>query len=364
MLKVGIVGLPNVGKSTLFNALLKKQVADVANYPFCTIEPNIGVIEVPDDRLAILAKIVNTEKIIPAAVEFYDIAGLVKGASVGEGLGNQFLSHIREVDLIVHVVRLFEDKNITHVDDRLDPQADISTINSELILADLQTLSNQKEPKGVVTKEEKLTYQTIQKLKTIMDKGIAARDANLSENEIMLLKKFNLLTFKKMLYVFNVSEQQLEHCGQTKTLINKLGDVSGFRSQVSGLYLSAGLESEIAALSTEDQKEYLKQYNLEESGLNKLIKTAYQELGLMSYLTGGVKEARAWTVKNGTLAPAAAGVIHTDFEKHFIKAEVADFDTFVKYNGWQGCREAGKITLAGKNYIVRDGDVIDFKVGA
>jgi len=373
-LSIGIVGLPNVGKSTLFNGLLKKQVAQVANYPFCTIEPNVGVIEVPDERLPVLAKIVNTEKIIPAIVEFYDIAGLVKGASTGEGLGNKFLSHIREVEAIVHVVRLFDDKNITHVSNKIDPLEDIKTIETELILADLQTLEKQKEPKSPTSlKEEKQRWQIIQKVKEQLNKGVSVNRQNLTDEQKTIIKPLNLLTAKNVIYLFNVSEKELEN---KKEIENKISEIikqisSPINNKTSNqqlvtsnyLYLSAKLESEIVVLNENEQKEYLKQYNLEESGLNRLIKKAYETLGLISFLTAGVKEVRAWTIKKGTLAPQAASVIHSDFEKHFIKADVIPYEKFVEIGGWTKAREKGLVQTVGKDYEINEGEVVEFKVG-
>lgn len=361
-LSIGIVGLPNVGKSTLFNALLKKQVADVANYPFCTIEPNIGVVSVPDERLPILAKIVKTEKIVPAVVEFYDIAGLVKGASTGEGLGNKFLAHIREVAVITHVVRLFQDKNVAHVSPISNPLDDIKTIETELILADLQTLEKQKQPKMNASKEEVFTFQTIEKVKKILNQGTVLRKASLSQKEKTSISHLNLLTIKPVIYVFNVSEKQLM---DQKALKNKINDllIKIDDQSTSWLYLSAKLESEIVIFSDKEQKEYLKQYQLEESGLNRLIKLAYQNLGLISFLTAGQKEVRAWTIKKGTLAQQAAGVIHSDFEKHFIKADVIDYEKFVKVGGWQEAREKGLVQTVSKDYPLEDGQIVEFKVG-
>jgi ribosome-binding ATPase len=350
-LSIGIVGLPNVGKSTLFNALLKKQVADVANYPFCTIEPNVGVIAVPDERLPILAKIVNTQKIVPAAIEFYDIAGLVKGASKGEGLGNKFLSHIREVAAIIHVVRLFEDENVVHVAPKINPQDDIQVIESELMLADLSTLDKYKEPRQNATKDEINLYKIVQKVKAELDKGIAVRTQKLNDEELGLLKPLNLLTLKPVIYVFNVSEKQLIDKQETEKRILE-----------NSLYLCAKMESEIVIFEEEEQKKYLKEYGLDETGLNRLIKLAYKTLGLISFLTAGEIEARAWTIKKGTLAPAAAGVIHTDFEKHFIKADVIPYQKFVDAKGWTIAREKGMVQTVGRDYEMKDGEVVEFKV--
>ncbi len=364
-LSIGIVGLPNVGKSTLFNALLKKQVAYAANYPFATIEPNVGIIEVPDKRLNVIAQIVKTEKIVPAVVEFYDIAGLVKGASQGEGLGNKFLSHIREVATIVHVVRLFDDSNIIHVSNKVDPKEDIETINTELILADLETLNKQREPKGNASKEEKLLYQTVQLLKQKLDAGIPARNVPLDEETAPLVKQLNLLTMKPVLYVFNVSEQQLERQKETEAQINALlKDLTAEgEAHPAYIYLNAKLETDIVVLSEDEQKEYLSQYGLTETGLNRLIQKGYALLNLISFLTGGEKEARAWTITKGTKAPQAAATIHTDFEKHFIKADIVSYEDFVDVQGWTKARELGKVQTVGRDHEMKDGDVVEFKVG-
>jgi len=343
-LSIGIVGLPNVGKSTLFNALLKKQVALEANYPFATIDPNVGIIEVPDERLQKLAEIVHTTKIVPAAVEFYDIAGLVKGASQGEGLGNQFLTHIREVAATLHVVRLFEDKDIIHVDNKVDPVSDIQTIETELILADLQTLNKQKEPKGTsAPKEAFAAYEVVKKLKNHLDGGKPARTLSLHVEEVEAVQPLNLITFKPVIYCFNCSLEQLEDQEGTKRKIDELLTTLGYEPEHVGYML----------------------FNpLEETTLIILIKKAYETLGLISFLTAGEKEARAWTITKGTLAPQAAGTIHTDFEKKFIKADVATYEDFVSCNGWTGSREKGKVQICGKDHEMKDGDVVEFKIGS
>lgn len=358
-LSVGIVGLPNVGKSTLFNALLKKQAAFVANYPFATIEPNIGIVPVPDARLTTLAEVTKEEEkmsglppIKPATVEFVDIAGLVKGAAEGEGLGNKFLSHIREVDAICEVVRYFKDIDIAHVAGVPDPESDREVVNTELILADLQTLEKQLSPRknpsassGQV-KEDLIRWEAVQKLKKGMDQNKLAREIELSDEEKALVKDLQLLTMKPFIYVANVDENQLKEKFPENTIP-----------------ISAKIEQELSELTDEEQKEYLKDLGLEKSGLERLIQKAYETLGLISFLTAGEKEVRAWTIEQGTNAQNAAGVIHTDFIKNFIKAEVVSFDDFVQYQGWKGSREKGKARFEGKDYTVRDGDVIEFKIG-
>ena len=382
-ISIGIVGLPNVGKSTLFNALLKKQVADAANYPFCTIEPNVGIVEVPDERLPVLADIVKTDKLVPAAVEFYDIAGIVKGASVGEGLGNKFLSHIREVAAIVHVVRLFEDTNVIHVSNKIDPRSDIDTIDAELILADMETLNKQREPKMNASKDERAAYEIVQRMKVELNKGVSARNIPLSEEEKTLVQGLNLLTMKPIMYAFNVSEEQLTNKAETEKQINAVLAnrhpelVSGSQNEmlkqvqhdtrekvVNWIFFNAKLENDVLAFSPSEQKEYLNQFHLEDTGLNRMIKKCYEILGLISFLTAGTLEARAWTIKKGTLAPQAAGTIHTDFEKKFIKADICSYHDFVTSKGWVKAREIGKVVSAGRDYVMRDGDVVEFKIGA
>lgn len=368
-LSIGIVGLPNVGKSTLFNALLKKQVALAANYPFATIEPNVGVVDVPDPRLKKLAEVVHTSVIIPAVVEFYDIAGLVKGASQGEGLGNQFLSHIREVSAILYVSRVFEDGDIIHVHESVDPSRDQEIVQSELILADLQTLEKQNDRKPPVLppslsyiKLDTATWQGIlTKLKSHLNAGSPARTLNLQEDELIIAKQLNLLTLKPVLYMFNISENQLrEYQTDPKTFAEK-HKLTAFLS--SAIFLNAKLESDLAGFSEEEAQTLLAEYKLEEPGLNALIKLAYKTLGLMSFLTAGEKEVRAWTIVRGMRAPQAAAEIHTDFEKHFIKADIAPYDTFIECKGWVKAREIGKVVSAGKEYVMQEGDVVEFKVG-
>lgn len=351
-LSMGIVGLPNVGKSTLFNALLKKQIADASNYPFCTIAPNRGIVEVPDERLKILAEMINVEKIIPAAVEFVDIAGLVRGASKGEGLGNQFLANIREVNAICHVVRLFEDKSVAHTEADLNPEMDAELINTELIMADLQTLEKRQAPKGRISKEDIIMWETVCILKAELEKGTLAIDIDLKEEQKTEAKKLCLLTAKPIIYVANIGEDQLS---------NK-DNLAGGLNLKPLIILCAKLESELAVLSSEDQEEYLRQYGLEEPGLNRLIKTAYSTLGLISFLTTGEKETRAWTIEKGMKAREAAGVIHSDFVKNFIKAAVISYEDYVRIGGWTEAKSQGKVRFEGADYIMKEGDVVEFMV--
>ncbi len=365
-LSIGIVGLPNVGKSTLFNALLKRQVALAANYPFATIEPNIGVVEVPDFRLEELAKVVRNEhgnkvgdreipeKMTYATVKFVDIAGLVAGAHKGEGLGNQFLSHIREVDAIIQVVRAFEDDNVIRAGST-DPKSDIEVIKTELILSDLQTLDKQRtEIKGKVEREEEVRVSAVKKLKEELNKGIPARDVDLSEEELFAVKNLTLLTFKPVIYCFNVSETDVSDAKQ-KELASKFKDFGDY------VLISAKIEAELSVLSSEDQEMFMSEYGLKESGLDRVIKKGFETLGLQTYLTAGPKEVRAWTIKKGFKAPQAAGVIHSDFERGFIAAEIVGYEDLTTLGSFLKAKEQGKMRLEGKEYVMKDGDVVEFR---
>ena len=357
-IKCGIVGLPNVGKSTLFNALTKAGIA-AANFPFCTIDPNVGVVPVPDPRLAQLADIVHPQKIIPASVEFVDIAGLVAGASQGEGLGNKFLAHIREVDAIAHVVRCFEHPDIVHVAGRIDPIADIETIDTELALADLESvdkaLGRVEKAAKANDKEAMARRPVLEKLRAALNDGKSARSVALGDEERAAVRELFLLTMKPLMYVANVREDGFEG--------NPHLDAVRKRAESEGAVVvpvCAAIEEELAQLDEADRGEFLASMGLSEPGLDRVIRAAYTLLGLQTYFTAGEKEVRAWTVKQGATAPQAAGVIHTDFEKGFIRAETVSFDDYVKFRGESGARDAGRLRTEGKTYVVQEGDVLHF----
>lgn len=362
-MKLGIVGLPNVGKSTLFNALTKAG-AESANYPFCTIDPNVGVVAVPDFRLGLLANMYDSRKITPAVIEFVDIAGLVKGASKGEGLGNQFLSHIREVDAIVHVVRCFEDSNIVHVDGSIDPLRDIETINLELLFADLDVLERRisKTVRGARNdKELARELEILEQLKKHLEDGGYAKTFRLDDEEAMaFVDSLDLLTAKPVIYAANVTEDDLADDGISNPFVASVRDFA--RQEGSEVFVvSAQIEQEIAELEEDEKKEFLDDLGLSESGLEKLIQASYSLLGLISYLTAGETETRAWTIKKGTKAPQAAGKIHSDFERGFIRAEVVNYQDLLDAGSYAAAREKGLIGLEGKDYVVKDGDVILFR---
>lgn len=357
--KCGIVGLPNVGKSTLFNALTKAEIA-AENYPFCTIDPNVGIVEVPDPRLNQLADIVNPEKVLPTTMEFVDIAGLVAGASQGEGLGNQFLSHIRETDAIAHVARCFENDDVIHVDGKVDPLSDVETINTELALADLESaeksmIKNQKKSRSG-DKDALHRAKVLERMVAQLSDGLPLRALDLASDELDVIKEFNFITAKPMMYIANVDDAGFEN----NPLLDKLTAMAE-KEGAMVVPVCAAIEAEIALLDDEDKLEFLSDLDLDEPGLDRVIRAGYELLGLQTYFTAGVKEVRAWTVRVGATAPQAAGVIHTDFEKGFIRAETMAFDDFIEHNGEAGCKEAGKLRLEGKEYIVKEGDVLHFR---
>lgn len=362
---MGIVGLPNVGKSTLFNALLKRQQAYVANFPFATIEPNIGVVPVPDERLKKLAEVIKVSESmselppeVPATVQFVDIAGLIAGAHKGEGLGNKFLAHIREADATCHVVRAFTDPDIVK-EGSVDPKEDLEVIETELKLADFQTLEKQKDPGGTPDEEQRKRWEVIAKLKEALEKGIPAREVELSDEEEKFRKELSLLTSKPILVVLNVNETDLKNATDMEKQFASIANLE--EDQV--IAISAKTEAQLADLSEDEQKEYLKDLGVEKSGLERLIQKAFTTLGLITFLTAGEKEVRAWTIGKETTAQKAAGVIHTDFEKKFIKADVVAFDEFVASGGWRKARELGKVRSEGRDYIMEDGEVVEFKIG-
>lgn len=360
-LSVGIVGLPNVGKSTLFNALLKRQVALAANYPFATVEPNVGIVEVPDERLAKLAETIHKSDGVaiesiplkPATIEFVDIAGLVAGASKGEGLGNKFLANIREVDLICHVLRAFEDEEVV-LTGKMDPLEDLQTVRMELILKDLDSLEKQKS--SLKKQNDKAKSLIIEKVISVLNEGKMVNAVEWQDDEKAAIYEMFLLTSKPEIFVVNVSEEQIAQVQQTSAFGLPF-------SKEDTLYISAKIESELASLDEEDQKMYLADLGLIRSGIEQMAQVAYQKLGFVSFLTAGIKECRAWQITHGTLAPQAAGTIHTDFAKKFIKAQVVDWQDFVSLGGWKKAREVGKVRQEGKDYLMKDGDVVEFMIG-
>lgn len=361
-MKLGIVGLPNIGKSTLFNAITNAG-ADCANYPFCTIEPNVGMVSVPDERLAVLAEMHNPEKVTPAVVEFVDIAGLVKGASKGEGLGNRFLSHIREVDAIVHVIRCFEQVNVTHVEGSINPVRDIETINLELIFSDIEAVDKRldKSKKMAKSGDKKYSFEIelLEKIKRHLESGLPVRTIELNLEELEAVRQFFLLTSKPVIYIANIAEADIKNSWGNPYASQVFEYAQKQNSQA--LIICAKIEEEIARLDSDEKQEFLSELGLEQSGLDKLIKAGYTLLGLISFLTAGPKEVRAWTISNGTKAAQAAGKIHSDIERGFIRAEIISFDELIKVGSYTAAKEKGLIRSEGKEYVMCDGDVVLFR---